>query len=223
VPPEAERDGTQDARGPAPVTMDGRGAGPHLVEAQQTRPGAAPWRRTVPVLPGQLAPGSVVSFVGRNPRHVYAVSAGGQVCNTPCALGLPPGPTEVYVNGKGERFRQRLEIPGGAATVYVQHFTRRRVIAGGILMAVSVPFGLGGALIPATAGEAGPGSRDDQLGHYLSVTISSSVLLAGAGAFLLTGVGVLASCRKNHMKVQPMSVGLAPLPGGGLGALTLSW
>ncbi len=158
--------------------------------------------------PRSTTPTYKVELSGRKPQTPYLVhvSTGAEeansVCTTPCSMRALAGPARMTVTGPGSKqFEQEVMLPAGPSRVRVQHFTLSRTIAGPILIALSAPFVAGGTLLLTD-------SRSLSSGAIFGAT---PLLLHGV-VFFFTGLGQLASIKRNHIDIQ--SIGGTP-PGGG--------
>lgn len=150
-----------------------------------------------------------MQFFGRNPSAAYSVAASAEdSCVTPCAMRLPAGPATVTVTGPGSKqFSKEILLPATSAQVRVQHFTLSRAIAGPILFVLGTGFLAGGGIGLASAFNRGTGN--DTLDATL-FGLSVPLLLHGV-VFFFTGIGQMATIKRNSIEIRPLSIGGGPL------------
>ena len=155
---------------------------------------------SVTSLPASTTPNYKVEAQGRNRGMHYSVhiSTGTEmensVCSTPCTLRAPAGPALVTVSGPGSKqFEKEVTLPPAPSRLQVQHFTLSRAIAGPILLALSSGFLAGGVLLLTFDRSLSSGS-----------IFGATPLLLHGTVFFFTGIGQLASIKRNSVNVLPL-------------------
>lgn len=166
----------------------------------------------------------VIESTGRE-QDVRLLRGGPVLCQTPCTLHLQPGPYMVSTSGRGLRMADiPVTLEPGGLRVQVRAASRARLVGGVILVS-------SGATVLVALGAMSVGAliagSDDSYNRLIAGVTGTMAVVIGA-PLLIGGLVMVNGAAAGPERIEPLtrpawSVAVAPLAGGAMGALGVTF